>query len=182
MALSLQAQIPAFLSSHVPHSSHLCASHLHASLHFPKCTSLKPQPVTRVPFPSYTDCWTVLFVAQGPIHPTCCSLSSGGLQLVHTLCMTGHPGVTIHSRGEPYGHREQPIGSGNDFTGLRHHNATQTNQRPRMKITEGGIENELLGKGFGNHWDELWKKAISFPALKIPKGQLGTHLAGRCGD
>jgi hypothetical protein len=51
-----------------------------------------------------------------------------------------------------------------------------------MKITEGGIENELLGKGFGNHWDELWKKAISFPALKIPKGQLGTHLAGRCGD
>lgn len=90
--------------------------------------------------------------------------------------------MTIHSRGEPYGHREQPIGSGNDFTGLRHHNATQTNQRPRMKITEGGIENELLGKGFGNHWDELWKKAISFPALKIPKGQLGTHLAGRCGD
>ena len=44
-----------------------------------------------------------------------------------------------------------------------------------MKITEGGIENELLGKGFGNHWDELWKKAISFPALKIPKGQLGTQ-------
>lgn len=96
--------------------------------------------------------------------------------------MTGHPGVTIHSRGEPYGHREQPIGSGNDFTGLRHRNTAQTNQRPCMNITEGDTENELLGKGFGNHWDELRKKVISFPALEIPEGQLRTHLAGRRGD
>lgn len=41
-----------------------------------------------------------------------------------------------------------------------------------MNITEGDTENELLGKGFGNHWDELRKKATSFPALEIPEGQL----------